>query len=203
MGGGDSGTTASRQVAFRKCKNQRSGQQNIGAISSAEGPPVTHRWRSYSSSPRKPLRGFCEYLEMRDGSGCGRNDLSVSAHASYTQKQRAYLKHSSASAQSAWKAGVEPRPGHRSWASWRSVFCFRTGLLRISAAIRSTTQTAAPPAAAQTSARAHWLRSSRALRTLGGEIVIERLRFLAVPYLQHVPLSSFGIHKRNLLKAGW
>ena len=66
-GAADSGSSASRQLlSTRVRRDEEADNKASGAISSAEGPSVTHGWRPYSSGPGKPLRSFCEYVEMRE-----------------------------------------------------------------------------------------------------------------------------------------
>src|SRR5207253_9883633 len=86
-------------------------------------------------------------------------------------------------------------------ASWRSVFCLRTRLVRISAASPIHSSNCTSVRTAQTSAHAHWLPSQPALFSAHLELAVELLRFLAVPQFPLVPFTTVRIDKRNLSDA--
>src|SRR6266853_505560 len=88
-----------------------------------------------------------------------------------------------------------------SCASWRSVFCLRTRLVRISAA-SPVHNSRFSSASSRSNQRACPLASipTRSFIPLGRESAVELLRFLAVLQPPLLQFSTVGIHKRNLLE---
>ena len=133
----------------------------------------------------KPLRGFCEYVEMRDGSGCraqrpNRFRLMPRTRLDHKSNEPNYWpKHSSASTESAWRAGVK-----RGLQLGILAICFllpyplASDLRRLSDPQLKVQlrQQALKPARVPAGFRPH-----AHFHPLCREIVIELLHFLAVP----------------------